>query len=121
MKWLRILLVISGTLCLIVGFMPWREATTKTLADGAVESSMRFTLGIPSSPFLLIEQSETKPGPGVVRPDGAIVHKGGGFHSGSSIEFISWSMLSLVLGALLIEVAKRWGRVRDSEARPERQ
>jgi hypothetical protein len=114
MTWFRKCAVILGIVCLIVGLVPWRTASTKTLDDGAVESNVRYTLGIPSSPSLLFEQSETKPGPGVVHPDGTTVYKGGGFHSGASVQFISWSMLFLVLAVLLIDGGTWFKRLRHS-------
>jgi hypothetical protein len=117
MSWPRKIVMFMGIFCVVVGFFPWRVSTTRTLADGSTETNQRFSLGIPRSPFLLSEKTETTPGPGVVQPDGSIVYKGGGYRGSTSIEFISWSMLSLILGAVLIEGARWSKRLRDSVPR----
>jgi hypothetical protein len=90
-----------GILCLIVGLMPYWQVATKSLVDGPTETTRTFTLGVPISPLLFVETSETT---------GARV--GGGVVTGNglrwSIAFASWSMLSIVFGVLLCAAATRW-------------
>jgi hypothetical protein len=95
---------ILGIICLVIGFMPHWQVTKKALAGGVTETKRIFTLGVPGSPFLLMEAAESTP-VRVVRPDGGETFKGGNHHRTVNLGFVSWSMLSLVLGAMLIEGA----------------
>jgi hypothetical protein len=105
MKWFRWCSISLGVVFLIIGLIPSWQKTIEPVADGATETRQLFTLGIPPSPLLLVEYTDSTP----VRPNG-------GLAIGRSFELnlISWSMLALVLGALLFEAARRWGRDHQS-------
>jgi hypothetical protein len=113
MKWFRWCSISLGVICLIIGLSPDWRMTIKPLADGATETRQILTLGIAPSPLLLVEKTDSTPVKST-RPDGELTIKGGNshmsHHSSLEIGFVSWSMLALVLGALLFEAARRWGR-----------
>jgi hypothetical protein len=108
MKWFRWCSINLGVVCLIIGLSPYWQTTIKRLADGATETRQVFTLGIQPSPLLLVEKT-----------DSTSVRLGGGFtiHRAYHFRLVSWSMLALVVGALLFEAARRWGRDHRSISR----
>jgi hypothetical protein len=109
MKWFRWCSISLGVVCLIIGLIPNWEMTIKPLADGAIETRKVFTLGIPPSPLLLVEDTDSTPVKST-RPDGRLTIKGGKHRASVEPGMVSWSMLAVVLGALLFEAARRWGR-----------
>ena len=95
MKWSRRPFNTLGIIFLIIGVMPyWQHVTMRGLPDGRTETRNVFTLGIPPSPLLHLEQSHSEQ----VRGSGITTSDSKGFR----LEFVSWSMLSLVLGAVLM-------------------
>ncbi len=110
MKWFRRPFMTFALICLIIGLMPyWQHVTMRGLPDGRTETRNVFTLGIPPSPLLVLEQSHSAPVKSI-RPDGGVTIEGGNYHSSVELGFVSWSMLALVLGALLFEADRRWGK-----------
>jgi hypothetical protein len=100
---IRRLLTCLGLVCLVGFFFPsWYWS--KTL-QGVSES--KFTLGIPSSPWLVFYRKDTE----VItekNEDGTIRSvQSGGFSQGQKIVLISWSMLLGIAGFGLIEASWR--------------
>jgi hypothetical protein len=107
MKWFRRPFMCLAVTCLLIGPMPYRQhVTISGLPDGKTESRDVFTLGVPPSPLFHLEQSHTDQ----VRDTGMSTSYSWSF----KIEFVSWSMLALVLGALLLVADRRWGRRPES-------
>ncbi len=103
MTWLRRPFRWLAIICLVLGVMPyWRHVTFRGLPDGKTETKDEITIGIPPSPLLLLEQSHSErvQGTGVATSDSR----------GFKIEFVSWSALALVLGALFFVTNRWWGR-----------
>ena len=95
MKWSRRPLMSLALFFLFIGVMPyWQHVTLKGLPDGKTETRNVFTLGIPPSPLLLLEQnhSEQVRGTEITKSDS----------KGFKVEFVCWSTLALVLGAMLM-------------------
>src|SRR4051812_26118994 len=95
MKWFRKPILTFALVFLFIGLMPyWQHVILKGLPDGTTETRNIFTLGIPPSPLLHLEQShgEQVRGTEITSSDS----------KGFRLEFVSWSMLSLVLGAVLM-------------------
>ncbi len=85
---------------LIIGLMPnWRRVKMTNVAGASTEQKDVYTLGVPPSPLLILERSHREQLRGTERITGT--------QSSFKLEFVSWSMLSLVLGALFL-VADRW-------------
>lgn len=102
MNWFRRSFMTLGIIFLIIGLMPnWRRVTTNDLAGAKTKTRNVFTLGVPPSPLFLVEVSHTEQVRGQERVSGS--------QRSFKLEFVSWSMLSLVLGALFF-VADRWWR-----------
>jgi hypothetical protein len=102
MSWFRRPFISLAILFLIVGLMPnWRRVKTTNVAGASTVTRDAFTLGVPPSPLLMVEQSHSEK----VRGSETITADQRSF----KLEFVSWSMLSLVLGALFL-VADRWWR-----------
>jgi hypothetical protein len=102
MQWFRKPFISLGIIFLIIGLIPnWQRVKTTDLASAKTESRDVVTLGAPPSPLLLVELSRSKQ----VRGKEMIT---GGQRS-FQLEFVSWSMLSLVLGALFVGVDRLWG------------
>jgi hypothetical protein len=78
------------------------------LPDGKTETKDVITIGVPLSPLLLLERSQSEQ----LRDTGLATSNSKGF----KLELVSWSTLALVLGALLF-VADRW-RGRNPESIP---
>ena len=94
-------------LCLVIGVMPyWRHVTLRGLPDGKTETKDVITIGIPPSPLLLLEQTHSEQ----VRDTGVATSNSKGF----KLEFVSWSTLALVFGALCFVANRLWGRSRAS-------
>jgi hypothetical protein len=95
-------------ICLFIGVMPyWQHVTLRGLPDGKTETKDVVTFGIPLSPLLLLERSHSEQ----VRDKGITASDSKGFR----LEFVSWSMLALVLGAgLMVADRLRGGRRRSS-------
>ena len=92
---------------LFIGLMPyWQHVTLKGLHDGKTDTKDILTLGIPPSPLLLSEQthSEQVGGTGITTSES----------KGFRLELVSWSMLALVLGAVLMVADKLRGGNRQS-------
>jgi disulfide bond formation protein DsbB len=107
MKWFRRPSRTLGIISLIIGLMPyWQHVTMRNLPDGWTETRSVFTLGIPPSPLLLVEQTHSE------QVHGREMITGG--QRPFKLEFVSWSMLSLVLAALFFVVDRWWGRDRNS-------
>jgi hypothetical protein len=87
----------------------WQHVTLKGLPDGKTEAKDVFTLGIPLSPLLLLEQAHSEQ----VRGTGVTTSDSKGFR----LEFVSWSMLALVLGAVLMVADRLRGGNRQSSPR----
>jgi hypothetical protein len=96
--------------------MPYWRVATRALANGATETRRTFTLGIPSSPLLLVEESKSTP-VRVVRPDGGETLEGESHHRAVKLEFVCWSMLSMILGTVLIDGPRWWRSVFKSSSR----
>lgn len=97
-------------ICLIIGLMPyWQHVTMRGLPDGRTETRNVFTMSIPPSPLLLVEQTHSDQ----VRGWEMIT---GGQRS-FKLEFVSWSTLALVLAAFLFVADRLWGR--NSKSIPE--
>ena len=107
MKWASRSLAILGTIFLIVALIPYMRVTRMTLDGGAKETKRRYTFGIPASQLVVFESSESTPSR-IVRPDGGIQTRGEGFRTRQNLEYETWSMLSLILGVLLLGGARRW-------------
>jgi disulfide bond formation protein DsbB len=106
-KWFRRPFMSLAVICLFIGLMPyWQHVTLKGLPDGKTETRNVFTLGIPPSPLLHLEQvhSEQVRGTGITTSDSR----------GFKLEFVSWSMLSLVLGASFFVADRLRGGNRQS-------
>ena len=100
MQWFRRSFISLGIIFLIIGLIPnWQRVRTTDFAAAKSETRDVITLGVPPSPLLLVELSRSEQ----VRGRETIT---GGQRS-FKLEFVSWSMLSLVLGALFV-VADRW-------------
>ena len=107
MKWFRRPFMSLAVICLIIGLMPyWQHVTLRGLPDGKTETRNVFTLGIPPSPLLLLERSHSEQ----VRDTGITTSDSKGF----GLEFVSWSMLALVLGAVLMVADRLRGGNRKS-------
>jgi hypothetical protein len=107
MKWFRRCLVTLGIICLGIALIPSLQITTEPGAGGATETRRTFMLGISRSPLLLVEVLDKEPAR-VVRPDGGVTVHGGDTHRSVDVRFLSWSALSLVVGALLLGNRKAW-------------
>src|SRR4051812_13478816 len=95
MKWFRRPFMLLAVTCLFIGLMPYRQhVTLRGLPDGKTETKDLLTLGIPPSPLFHLEQSHTEQ----VRDTGMSTSHSWSF----KLEFVSWSMLALVLGALFL-------------------
>jgi hypothetical protein len=102
MSWLRRPLISLAIIFLILGLMPnWRRVKTTNVAGASTETRDVWTLGVPPSPLLILEQSHSE------QVRGREMITGG--QTSFKLEFVSWSMLSLVLGTLFF-VAVRWWR-----------
>jgi hypothetical protein len=98
-------------ICLIMGLMPyWQQVTTRGLPDGKTETKNVFTLGIPPSPLFLLDQSYSEK----VRGTGTSASNGWSVR----LEFISLSMLALVLGAFFFLADQSWVRNRRATQVP---
>ena len=107
MKSFRRPLKFLAIICLIIGVMPyWQHVTLRGLPDGKTETKDIFTLGIPPSPLLLLEQAHTEQ----VRDTGITTSHSRSF----KLEFVSWSMLALVLGAVFLVADRLRGGNRKS-------
>src|SRR5271165_4683944 len=107
MKWSRRPFLTFALIFLFIGLMPyWQHVTMRGLPDGRTETRNVFTLGIPPSPLLHLEQSHSEQ----VRGTGISTSDSKGF----GLEFVSWSMLALVTGAVLVLADRLWGRTRKS-------
>ena len=94
---------------LFIGLMPyWQHVTLKGLPDGKTETRNIFTLGIPPSPLLHLEQSHSEQ----VRGTEITSSNSKGFR----LEFVCWSTLALVLGAVLIVADRLRGGNRRSNS-----
>jgi hypothetical protein len=92
---------------LIIGVMPyWRQETLRGLLDRKTETKDVITIGFPLSPLLLLEHTHSEQ----VRDTGVATSDSKGF----KLEFVSWSTLSLVFGALCFVADRWWGRSSDS-------
>jgi len=81
------LLTCLGLFLLVGFFFPYYQSNT---LQGVNE--WKFTLGVPSSPWLVVYRTDKK---------------AGGFSQGQYIEFISWSSLLGIAGYGLIEASRR--------------
>lgn len=100
MQWFRRSFISLAIIFLIIGLIPnWQRVRTTDLADAKTETRDVITLGVPPSPLLLVELSRGEQ----VRGRETVT---GGQRS-FKVEFVSWSMFSLVLGASVV-VADRW-------------
>jgi hypothetical protein len=100
MEWLRRPFRTFALISLIIAVMPyWRQVTMRGLPDGKTETKNIFTLGIPPSPLFYLERSHGEQ----VRDTGMTTS----FSWSCRLEFLSLSMLALILGAVLL-VADRW-------------
>src|SRR6516165_9785500 len=107
MRWLRRPVRSLAIICLVIGVMPyWRHVTLRGLPDGKTETKDMITIGIPLSPLLLLEQSHSEQ----LRGTGSSTSDSKGF----KLEFVSWSMLTLILGALFFVADRWWARNPDS-------
>lgn len=107
MKWLRRPFMSLAVICLFIGVMPyWQLVKMRGLPDGKTETRNVFTLGIPPSPLFHLEQSHSEQ----VRGTGITTSESRGF----KVAFISWSMLALVLGAVLMVADRLRGGHRQS-------
>jgi hypothetical protein len=113
MKWFRLCFVTSGIFFLGIALIPNLQITTKPGADEATETRRTFMLGVPGSPLVLVEEFDKEP-MRMVRPDGGVTVDGGSTHRSVELGYVSWSMLSLVFGALLLEADRRWHSNRKS-------
>jgi hypothetical protein len=94
-------------ICLLIGVMPyWRHVTLRGLPDGKSETKNVITIGISLSPLLILERSRSEQ----VRGTEITASDSKGF----KLEFVSWSMLALVLGALFFMADRWWGRSPNS-------
>ncbi len=92
---------------LFTGLMPyWQHVTLRGLPDGKTETKDVLTFGVPPSPLLLLERSHNEQ----VRGMEITTSDSKGF----GLEFVSWSMLALVLGAVLMVADKLRGGNRQS-------
>ena len=108
MRWFRRPFIALGVIFLIMGLMPyWRHVTLRGLPDGKTETKDVLTFGVPPSPLLLLERSHNEQ----VRGMEITTNDSKGFR----LEFVSWSMLALVLGAgLMVADRLRVGSRRSS-------
>jgi hypothetical protein len=106
-KWFRRPFMSLAVICLFIGLMPyWQHVTLRGLPDGKTETKDVLTFGIPPSPLVLLERSHSEE----VRGMGVTTSNSKGFR----LEFVSWSMLSLVLAALLFVADRLRGGSRQS-------
>ncbi len=109
MKWSRRPFITLGIIFLIIGLMPcWQHVTLRGLPDGKTETKDVLTFGVPPSPLLLLERSHNEQVRGMEITTS--------YSKGFKLEFVSWSLLALVLGAGLM-VADRL-RVRSRQSSP---
>jgi hypothetical protein len=107
MRWSARPYRLLAIICLLIGVMPyWRHVTLTGLPDGKTETKDAITIGIPPSPLLLLEQTHSEQ----VRDRGVATSDSRGF----KLEFVSWSMLALILAALFFVADRWWGRRPDS-------
>jgi disulfide bond formation protein DsbB len=94
MKWSRRPFLTIALIFLFIGLMPyWQHVTIRSLPDGKTETRNIFTLGIPPSPLLRLEQSHSEQ----VRGTEITTSDSKGF----KLEIVCWSTLALVLAAVL--------------------
>ena len=109
MNWFRRPFMSLAVICLFIGLMPyWQHVNLRGLPDGKTETKDVFTFGIPPSPLLLLERSHSEQ----VRGTEITSRDSNGFR----LEFVSWSMLSLVMGAVLMVADRLRGGSRQSSA-----
>jgi hypothetical protein len=107
MRWLRRPFGSLAIIFLVIGVMPyWRFVTLRGLPDGKTETKNVITIGIPFSPLWLLEQTHCEQ----ERDTGVATSESKGFR----LEFVSWSTLALVLGALCFVADRWWGSRPDS-------
>jgi hypothetical protein len=107
MKWFRRPFMILGIICLIIGLVPgWQYMRMGALPDGRKETSNVFTFGVPPSPLLVVKLSHSEQRHGTEKTICG--------SSSYELEFVSWSMLSLILAALFFVVDSVWRRNRNS-------
>jgi len=97
-----------AVICLFIGLMPyWQHVTLSGLPDGKTETKDVLTFGIPPSPLLLLERTHSEQVRGTEITTS--------YSKGFKVEFVSWSMLALVLGAgLMVADRLRVGSRRSS-------
>jgi len=106
-KWSRRPFMSLAVICLFIGLMPyWQHVSVKGLPDGKTETRNVFTLGIPPSPLLILERSHSEQvrGTEITSSDS----------KGFKVEFVCWSTLALVLGAVLMVADRLRGGSRRS-------
>jgi hypothetical protein len=107
MKWSRRPFLTIALVFLFIGLMPyWQHVTMRGLPDGKTETRNIFTLGIPPSPLLRLERSHSEQ----VRGTEITTSDSKGF----KLEFVSWSTMALVLGAVLMVADRLRGGSRQS-------
>ena len=107
MNWFRRPVITLGIIFLFIGLMPyWQHETLRGLPNGRTETKDVLTFGIPPSPLLLLERSHSEH----VRGTEITTNYSKGF----KLEFVSWSMLALVLGTVLMVADRVRGGNRQS-------
>jgi hypothetical protein len=102
-KWVQRPLVTLGIICLFIGVMPdWQHVSLKGLPDGKTETKDIITIGISPSPLLLLERTHSEQ----MRDTGVATSDSKGFR----LEFVSWSTLALVVGAMFLVADRWWGK-----------
>jgi hypothetical protein len=105
MKRIRRPFISVAIIFLIIGLMPnWRRVKTTNVAGASTETRDECTLGVPPSPLMMVKRSHREQVRGTETTTGD--------QTSFKLEFVSWSMLSVALGALFLLADRLWHRNR---------